>query len=88
MDEDVTSIHITEVLSSLKIIDLGRVGKIAKIIPCPSKEEFVKNYREAFPDLCSQPKKSFGREIFINLVSSNYKNIVSLQLDSFQFLEI
>ena len=31
-------------------------------------------------------KKSFGREIFINLVSSNYKNIVSLQLDSFQFL--
>ena len=31
-------------------------------------------------------KKSFGREIFINLLSSNSKNIASLQLNSFQFL--
>ena len=31
-------------------------------------------------------KKPFGREIFINLLSSNSKNIASLQLNSFQFL--
>ena len=31
-------------------------------------------------------KKSFGRETFINLLSTNSKNIVSLQLDSFKFL--
>ena len=38
-------------------------------------------------ELLNLLKKSFGREFFISLLSSNLKNIVTLQLNSFSFLK-
>lgn len=57
----VGDVVVTADNDSQRIINGGSKQEIEAIMPCSSKEEFDREYRKLFPNLCSSPRRAWGR---------------------------